>query len=121
MPVDDGELMCREIANLFSRATLICIEIQGYRPGQGGVVTNLANYGRLLGIAEINAKVLDVAPKTWKDQVLGDAYDHKAKEGTILWAQDHYPKVNLVLPRCRTAHDGMADSLAIWHYAKDLV
>lgn len=117
MPVDDDGLLCRHIANLFSGAYLICIERQGYRPGQGGVVTNLANYGRLLALAEITCEVLVVDPKRWKTAVLGEQYAHD-KAGTILWANEMYPKINLTLPKCRKPHDGMADALAIWHYAK---
>jgi len=118
MPIKDDELDVRRIASYFSDADLVCVEQQGYRPGQGGVVTNLCNYGILLGVARLHAKhVLVVSPQRWKNDVLGEDYAHD-KAGTILWANETYPKVNLTLPKCRKPHDGMADALAIWHYAK---
>ena len=45
------------------------------------------------------------------------ALSHDTKAASIAWATEHYPEVNLVLPRCRVAHDGLADAICIASWA----
>lgn len=42
------------------------VELQGYRPGQAGVVNTLSNYGRILAVLELmGLPHVEVAPATW--------------------------------------------------------
>jgi hypothetical protein len=43
------------------------------------------------------------------------------KASSVLWAQRHYPGVDLRrTARCKNLHDGMADALAIAEYCRRL-
>lgn len=96
----------------------VYIERVGSRPGQG--VRSMWNFGYGCGIIygtfmTLGYKVVYVTPQKWKKEVLGNTYAHD-KEGAIAWCGVEYPGINLIRPRCRTPHDGIADSVAIWHY-----
>lgn len=101
-------------------ADLIVIEKVGAMPKQGLSSTFKfgMGYGMLQGIAACmpQACVL-VVPPVWKRLVLGSVYAHD-KLGTIQFCRDKFPQVNLVLPRCRVPHDGMADALALAAYGQ---
>lgn len=72
-------------------------------------------YGMVLGAVMGAGIPLElVTPQKWKGSVLsGTAKD---KEAAIDFCTRRYPQVNLILPRCRKQHDGMADALCIAHY-----
>lgn len=98
----------------------VYIEKVGAMPGNGSV--SMFNFGFGCGVIDgiVNARgagISYVRPQAWKKAVLGTKYPHD-KAGAIAYCQDNYPEVNLILPRCRTPHDGIADAVCIMHYGR---
>lgn len=96
---------------------LCVIELVHAMPKQG--VTSMFNfglgYGMLLGILDtLRIEKRKVSPQAWKKVVLDGTT--KDKVAAIGFARTHYPNINLVLPRCRTPHDGLADALCLATY-----
>ncbi len=87
------------------------------RPKQG--VTSSFNfgmsYGMLRAVLEMFVPVYTVMPNAWKKKVL-QGYVTSDKSGAIAFCGDNYPNVNLVQPRCRKPHDGIADAICLAHY-----
>lgn len=106
----------------FGPGLVACIEKVGSMPKQGIVsaFTFGAGYGGIRGVlAGLGIPLELVTPQRWKGVILdGLAKGDDAKASTIAWCRRAYPSIELVLPRCRVAHDGMADALAIATYAK---
>jgi hypothetical protein len=75
--------------------------------------TSAENVGRLYGIAEgLGHKILRVQGSSWKPYYdLGDD-----KEAAITKAEELFPHVNLVPPRCRKKQDGLAEALLLAVY-----
>lgn len=97
---------------------VVYIEKVGARPGQG--VTSMYNFGYGCGtiygvFATLGYIVRFVTPQKWKKAVLGDAFPHD-KDGAVAFCRVHYPNTELILPRCRTPHDGIADAVCIREY-----
>lgn len=88
-------------------------------PGQG-VVSMFSfgrRYGELLGIlATLNMEPVEVEPRVWQARVLGGGRGENTKDRAIHFCGWTYPEVNLIPPRCRVPHDGMADALCLAHY-----
>jgi crossover junction endodeoxyribonuclease RuvC len=97
----------------------IVIEKVASRPGQGvtSMFTFGMGYGAVLGIAAaLSVPVELVTPQRWKGIVLhGTAKD---KSSAIAFCRRVFPGVPLVLPRCKVAHDGLADSLCLLEYGR---
>ena len=97
----------------------IIVEKVGARPGQGTVsmFSFGMGYGAVLGIAAaLSVPVEMVTPQRWKSTVLhGTAKD---KSSAIAFCRRVFPSVPLVLPRCKVAHDGLADSLCLLEYGR---
>lgn len=96
------------------------VEKVGAMPGNGSV--SMFNFGFGCGVIHgilqaRGASIRYVRPQAWKKAVLGTKYPHD-KEGAIAFCKDNYPDVNLILPRCRTPHDGIADAVCIMHYGR---
>jgi len=101
---------------------MIVIEKVHAMPKQG--VTSMFNfgmgYGALVALATASAaRVVLVTPQMWKKHVL--AGTNKDKDAAIQFSNLTYPSVKLILPRCRTAHDGMADAICLAHYGAHYV
>ena len=101
---------------------IIVIEKVHAMPGQG--VTSMFNfglgYGALVALATVStARVVLVTPQMWKKHVL--AGTSKDKDAAIQFCNHTYSNVNLILPRCRNAHDGMADAVCLAHYGAHYV
>lgn len=97
---------------------VVYIEKVGARPGQG--VTSMYNFGYGCGtiygvFATLGYIVRFVTPQKWKKAVLGDSFPHD-KGGAIAYCRTRHPNTELVLPRCRTPHDGIADAVCIRDY-----
>ena len=106
----------------FYEPSIIVIEKVHAMPGQG--VTSMFNfglgYGALVALATIStARVVLVTPQMWKKHVL--AGTSKDKDAAIQFCNHTYSNVNLILPRCRNAHDGMADAVCLAHYGAHYV
>ena len=119
MPMIAGELDYRGVANtILSHAPDIIIIEKVHAMPQQGVVSMFnfgKNYGALLAlISTLGSAYLTVTPQTWKKVVL--AGTAKDKDAAIQFCYQRYPQLNLVLPRCRTSHDGIADAICLAHY-----
>jgi hypothetical protein len=94
---------------------LVVIEKPFYLGINSAVVvgTTAENVGRLYGIAEgLGRKILRVPANSWKGYYdLGDD-----KEEAIAKAEELYPSVNLIPPRCREKQDGLAEALLLARY-----
>ena len=101
----------------FYEPSIIVIEKVHAMPGQG--VTSMFNfglgYGALVALSTVStARLVLVTPQMWKKYVL--AGTNKDKDAAIQFCNHTYPNVNLILPRCRNAHDGMTDAIYLAHY-----
>ena len=110
--------------DLLSRKILptdtVYVEKVGAMPGNGSV--SMFNFGFGCGVIEgvilaKGAAINYIRPQAWKKAVLGAKYPHD-KAGAIAFCKDNYPEVNLILPRCRTPHDGIADAICLMHYGR---
>lgn len=93
---------------------LIIIESVHSMPGQG--VASSFTFGRGFGRLETIPEVLGIpteliTPQRWKNSVL--AGTAKDKAAAVEFCQRRHPSVDLILPRCRKPHDGMADALCM--------
>jgi len=98
----------------------IYLEHVSSRPDEG--VASAFNfgvsYGVLLGmIAHAGIPYELVTPSTWtKVQCAGISGDIKPKDRSRLAVNRLFPRLSLVLPRCRKEHDGLVDAALIAHY-----
>jgi hypothetical protein len=76
-------------------------------------------YGEVLGIATaLLFEIHEPSPQLWKKVML--AGTDKSKDASIQVAENLFPTVSLVLPRCRKPHDGMAEALLLAEYIRRL-
>lgn len=121
MPVAGGGLDLAAIAGIIrdNAPAWIIVEKVASRPGQGvsSMFTFGMGYGSILGMAAaLSVPVELVTPQRWKSTVLhGTAKD---KASAIAYCRRVFPSVPLVLPRCRSPHDGLADSLCLLEYGR---
>jgi crossover junction endodeoxyribonuclease RuvC len=93
------------------------IEKVGAMPGQGvtSTFTFGMGYGQIQGLlAGMGIPIELVQPQIWKKIIL--AGSPKDKDAAIAYCRRAFPNVPLVMPRCRTPHDGVADALCILQY-----
>ena len=100
--------------------TIACIEKAHAMPGQG--VSSMFSFGFTTGalhgiLATLGISYNVVAPQTWKKVILVDTT--KDKVAAVDYCRKAYPYVSLLqTPRCKKAHDGMADALCIATYCR---
>ena len=124
-PKDDNIITYfRHLENTFpfDLVELAILEKVHAMPKQG--VTSMFNfglgYGAIVALATVStARLVLVTPQIWKKHVL--AGTNKDKDAAIQFCNHTYPNVNLILPRCRNAHDGMADAICLAHYGAHYV
>ena len=93
------------------------IEKVGAMPKQGVSSTFKfgCGYGMIRGVLTgLGIPYQLVTPQAWKKEVLAGLPHDKA--GAAQHCAARWPSVNLILPRCRTIHDGMADAVCIAEY-----
>jgi crossover junction endodeoxyribonuclease RuvC len=74
-------------------------------------------YGEVLGITTaLHFEIHEPTPQAWKKAMLTGT--DKSKDASIQVAENLFPTVSLVLPRCRKAHDGMAEALLMAEYIR---
>lgn len=86
-------------------------------PKQGIASTGkfMKGYGEVLGICTaLGFRILEPTPQCWRKTVLVGT--DKGKIASIQRCENLYPDVNLILPRCRKAHDGMAEAVLMAHF-----
>lgn len=119
MPLHGKEPDVAAIMRLFASKCVAAIAIEevGSMPGQGVASTFQfgTGYGMLLGaIAASQLPHHRVRPQAWKKVVL--AGTAKDKAAAIAYCQRAHPTLQLVQPRARKPHDGMADAVCIAHW-----
>jgi crossover junction endodeoxyribonuclease RuvC len=119
MPIAGKELDLPTLANIIRSASpaLAVIEKVHSMPGQGVSSTFSfgTGYGQIQGLlAGLGIPFELVTPQAWKKLVL--AGTAKDKDAAIAYCRRAFPDVPLVMPRCRNAHDGIADSLCLLQY-----
>lgn len=112
----------RELDNLCVIAkkyqAICCLEKVGAMPGQG--VTSMFNfgvsYGYIKGVLEAyRIPYQEIPPQRWKKE-FGLNSD---KAASVEVCRKLFPDVNLLAtPRCKKAHDGMAEALLMAEYAR---
>ena len=104
-------------------------------PGQG--VTSCFTFGKAYGsvlgvLAALSVPVVTVGPKAWHKAVLGipempsswSKADRRKEWKRLACAHAalRWPTVSLLAsPRCKVAHDGIADALCIASYAQHMI
>lgn len=90
-------------------------------PRQG--VTSMFRFGEGFGLwrgllVGLGIPYFAVTPQVWKKALFPTTgLDHRGqKQAAIDFVHQSYPGVELVPPRCRVAHDGMADAACLAHY-----
>jgi crossover junction endodeoxyribonuclease RuvC len=120
MPLAGKVLDLASIAAIIKNASpdIAVIEKVGSMPGQGvsSTFTFGTGYGQLQGLlAGLGIPFELVTPQAWKKLVL--AGTPKDKDAAIAYCRRAFPDVALVMPRCRTPNDGVADALCMLNYA----
>lgn len=121
MPLAGKDIDYSRLASLIKEIEpmWIVLEKVASRPGQGvvSVFSFGTGYGAVLGIAAALGIPVELpTPQRWKGKVLhGTAKD---KAAAISYCARFFPTVSLVPPRCRNAHDGMADALCLLEYGR---
>lgn len=128
MPVAGGEIYPAELAGWISglrcfdprvEVARLVLEKVGAMPKQG--VSSSFNFGCGWGMvrgvcAAMHVPVLLVTPPAWKKTVLaGLPHD---KDGAVRYCATQWPTAQLVQPRCRVPHDGIADALCLAEYGR---
>lgn len=88
-------------------------------PKQGvrSVFTFGQTYGATLAVlAVLGIRTELVTPQAWKKVVL--AGTPKDKDAAVAYCRRAFPGAQLVPPRCRVPHDGLADALCIAEYGR---
>lgn len=97
---------------------IVCLEKVGAMPGQG--VVSMFNFGQSYGFIKGSLEAFSipfqlVSPQTWKKEFSLNS----SKELSIEVCRRLFPTVNLMAtPRCKKAHDGMAEALLMAEYAR---
>jgi crossover junction endodeoxyribonuclease RuvC len=123
LPIAGKTLDLVELATIIQQArpTLAIVEKVHAMPGQGvtSMFTFGTGYGAIQGIlATLRIPYELVTPQAWKKAVL--AGTAKDKDAAIAYCRRAFPTIPLVLPRCRKAHDGIADALCLLEYGRRL-
>jgi crossover junction endodeoxyribonuclease RuvC len=97
---------------------ICCLEKVGAMPGQG--VTSMFNFGKSYGyikgvLEAFGIPYQEITPQKWKKE-FGLNSD---KAASVEVCKRLFPDVDLLAtPRCKKAHDGMAEALLMAEYAR---
>lgn len=80
-----------------------------FKAGLGHTVQRLTRGLALDALAQSTGRPTSTSLKT--------VISHDTKAASIAYATEHHPEINLVPPRCRTPHDGLADAICIASWA----
>lgn len=113
----------RQFANLTHtfqtrRHRLAFVEKAGARAGNSAqsMFSFGSSWGAIVSALSYNAVLTEVAvgKHGWQAALLpGVVGRDNLKAASVAFCRRHYPHVNLIPPRCREPHDGMADALCI--------
>jgi crossover junction endodeoxyribonuclease RuvC len=97
--------------------TIAVIEKVGAMSKQGVVSTFSfgCGYGQIQGVlAGLGIPYELVLPQAWKKSIL--AGTAKDKDAAIAYCRRAFPDIPLIMPGCRTPHDGISDALCLLQY-----
>lgn len=118
-PYTDGGLLwtCGKFFDSYYKV-ICCLEKVSARPGQGVVsMFNFGqNYGYIRGVLESHCiPYQEITPQKWKKEF--GLNSEKAASAEV--CRKLFPDVSLLAtPRCKKAHDGMAEALLMAEYAR---
>ncbi len=128
MPLAGGEVHAAGLADLLRSLRCldshqdigrVCLEKVGAMPRQGVASTFRfgTGWGMVRGVCAALAIPVVLVPATvWKKRVLlGLTHD---KVGAVQLCANRWPTAELILPGCRTPHDGIADALCLAEYGR---
>lgn len=123
MPLQGSDIDCRAIRDFLIATSpkFVVIEKVSAMPGQGvkSMFTFGQSYGTVIGIVDaMEIPYQLVTPQAWKKGVLSGT--KKDKDAAIEFTRRRYPDIQLIPPRCRKPHDGIADATCMAHHAKNL-
>lgn len=125
MPVKDGEVDPCALASLlwlfWPSVDVAAVERVHSMPGQGVASTFCfgRGFGAVLGVmGALNTPVEMPTPQRWKRDILGDRFSRDDKQGCMDWVAQRFPAAQVVPPRCRVAHSGLTDALALAEWAR---
>ena len=122
MPGSEQDIV-KLIANIRQKAPEIVVILEKAQamPKQGIVSTGkyMESYGFIKGaLAAMKIPFQEVRPAVWKREILSGELDKRDKDTSIRICERIFPQVDLILPRCRKPHDGMAEALLIAEYGR---
>lgn len=122
MPGSEQDIV-KLIANIRQKAPEIVVILEKAQamPKQGIVSTGkyMESYGFIKGaLAAMKIPFQEVRPAVWKREILSGEIDKRDKDTSIRICERIFPQVDLILPRCRKPHDGMAEALLIAEYGR---
>lgn len=122
MPGSEQDIV-KLIANIRQKAPEIVVILEKAQamPKQGIVSTGkyMESYGFIKGaLAAMKIPFQEVRPAVWKREILSGEIDKRDKGTSIRICERIFPQVDLIPPRCRKPHDGMAEALLIAEYGR---
>lgn len=119
MPNHNKEVDAKKVMSLLTafKPDIVIVEEVHAMPGQG--VTSMFQFGKMYGglLSLVRSQcdhVFTVRPQKWKEAILPGTL--KDKQAAIDYCSDKYPSLNLIQPRCRIPHDGIADAVCLADY-----
>ena len=119
----DAEALARMLTLERDGIALAAVEEVGARPrdARRGAFAFGRGLGTIEGVlATLHFPVRLVRPQDWKAEVLGPRTTEEdwSKRVAVEYAFRRFPGVALVPPRCRNAHEGMAEALLICEWGR---
>lgn len=115
-PYSDEELL--QIVAAAPKECICCLEKVHAMPGNGAtsMFSFGAAYGYIKGALEaFKIPYQEIPPRTWK----GEFGLNSDKQKSVEVCRRLFPDVNLLAtPKCRVAHDGMAEALLLSEFAR---
>ena len=115
--VFDKQAFINAMYSMSKKKVRCCLEKVHAMPKQGSVsMFNFGmNFGWLKGVLDaFGIPYQEIPPQTWKKEF---GLNSK-KEKSIEVCHQLFPDANLVPHNCRTAHDGIAESILLAEYAR---
>ena len=123
-PMPDTEQdIIKRLENIRKNAPemVVILEKAQAMPKQGIASTGkyMEGYGFIKGaLVAMKIPFHEIRPAVWKKEILSGEADKKDKGTSIRVCERIFPEVDLILPRCRKPHDGMAEALLIAEYGR---
>ena len=116
---DTRKQLCDALRRYEEHNVTCVVEKVGVMPKQGISSSGkfMKGYGEILGVCTaLGFKILEPTPQAWKKVML--AGTDKSKDASINRCENLFPSANLILPRCRKAHDGIAEAILMAEYGR---